>query len=137
MSHADDPTDRMLEAFLDEELPSEEMGRLEELIRKSPPLLQRLAACSARRDSGVHTLGAIWRRHQLTCLSREALANFLMGILPDAEAEYVKFHLEVVRCRICQANHVDLVRQGHEPREIPAGRKKKYFQSSAGLLQRK
>ena len=90
-----------LEAYLDEALPSEEMARIEHVLRRDPEYVEQLAAINARRNAGMHTLGEIWRRHRLGCPSREQLGSYLLGALPDEEAAHVAFHVEVVGCRFC------------------------------------
>jgi len=126
-----------LEAYLDEAMPPEEMARIEDALRKDAELVRELAAINARRDAGLHSLGAIWRRERLSCPSRDQLGSYLLGILPDEMADYVDFHIEVVGCRYCRANLADLKnRQAEEPRAAET-RRRKYFQSSAGYLRRK
>jgi hypothetical protein len=126
-----------LEAYLDEGLPTEAMARIERTLRDDPKLAEQLVAINARRDAGVHSLGEIWRRHRLSCPSREQLGSFLLGVLSADIAGYVQFHLEVSGCRTCVANLDDLKnRQVDEPAAIDS-RRKKYFQSSAGHLRRK
>jgi anti-sigma factor RsiW len=97
-----------LEAYLDEALPIEEMTRIEKELRGDPSLTRHLAAIIGRRDSGVVSLGEVWRRHRLSCPSRQELGSFLLGVLPDDAARYVAFHVDVVGCRYCQANVADL-----------------------------
>jgi anti-sigma factor RsiW len=123
-----------LEAFLDEALPPEDMAGIEKALRKDPTLARRLAAINGRRDAGIHSVGAIWRRHRLSCPTREQLGSYLLGILPQEAADYVGFHLELVGCRYCQANRRDLERQQAEARVAAQSRRRKYFQSSAGYL---
>ncbi len=125
-----------LEAYLDEALPAELMARIEQALRNDRGLLRRLAAIHARRDAGVHSLGEIWRRHRLTCATREQLGSFLLGALPQDAADYLTFHLEVVGCRYCQANLADLRKQQAESSDLAHSRRRKYFQSSAGYLRR-
>lgn len=124
------------EAYLDEALPVEEMTRIEKAIRDDPSLVRQLAAILARRDSGVISLGEIWRRHRLSCPSRQELGSFLLGVSPDDAVQYVRFHLEVVGCRYCQANVADLKNQQAEAQTSVLDRRRKYFQSSAGHLRR-
>ena len=126
-----------LEGYLDEALPADEMARIEDALRREPGLTRELAAVNARRDGGLHTLGEIWRRHRITCPSRDRLGSYLLGILPEAEAQYIVFHLETLGCRYCQANADDLRNQQSEAATHAASRRKKYFQSSAGYLQPK
>ncbi|MEI8374195.1 MAG: hypothetical protein WCJ35_15335 [Planctomycetota bacterium] len=86
------------EAYLDEALPVEEMTRIEKALRDDPSLARQLAAILARRDSGVISLGEVWRRHRLSCPTRQELGSFLLGVLPDDAAKYLTFHLEVAWC---------------------------------------
>lgn len=123
-----------LEAYLDEALPTEEMARIERAMRKDRRLLEQLAAIHSRRSAGVHSLGEIWRQGRLSCPTRRQLGSFLLGALPDQVADYVEFHLEVVGCRYCRANLVDLENQRAEKPETVQKRRRKYFQSSAGYL---
>jgi hypothetical protein len=126
-----------LEAYLDEALPAEDMTRLEKTLRDQPALVRRLAAIHARRNAGVHSLGEIWRRHRLSCPSREELGSYLLRALPDDAAAYAAFHLDVIGCRRCQANLIDLQNQQAEAGQSAQTRRHRYFQSSAGYLRRK
>jgi hypothetical protein len=123
-----------LELFLDEALSPEEMARIEMTLRSQPALARALAEISARRDAGLHTIGEIWRRHRISCPTREQLGSYLLGAVNGDQAEYVRFHIEVAGCRFCQANLQDLRRQQEEASDKSAQRRSKYFQSSAGYL---
>lgn len=126
-----------LEAYLDEALPVADMARIEQLLRSDAGLVQQLAAINARRDAGLHSLGEIWRRHRLSCPTREQLGSYLLGVVETALADFIRFHLEHSGCRTCQANLDDLKsRQTDEPATIET-RRKKYFQSSAGHLRKR
>ncbi len=127
-------TQSELEAYLDEDLAAEEMAQIENALRDDPKLLEVLAVLNGQRDAGVHSVGEIWRRGHLSCPDREQLGSYLLGAMPDDYRSYVKFHLEKIGCRICLANLADLQRQQDEVTEISAGRRQKYFQSSAGYL---
>jgi hypothetical protein len=126
-----------LEAFLDESLPAERMAAIEHALRQNEQLQSQLAAINGRRDAGVHSLGEIWRRHRLSCPSREQLGSHLLGVLPRAAADYIKFHLEVVECRSCTASVADLkAQQSAAEADLAVRRRQKYFQSSAGYLRK-
>jgi hypothetical protein len=129
-------SDAQLEAYLEEALPASEMARIEAAVRDHAELAQRLAAINGRRDAGLHSLGAVWRRHRLTCPSRGEMGSLLLGALSADHASYIRFHLQEVGCRYCQANHDDLVRQQAEAGEVGVQRRRKYFESSAGYLAR-
>jgi hypothetical protein len=127
-----------LEAYLDEALPVERMTAIEDALRHDSALQQRLAAINGRRDAGVHSLGEIWRRHRLSCPTREQLGSYLLGVLSRDLADYTKFHLETIGCRYCQASLADLkAQQSAADAEIAERRRQKYFQSSAGYLRKK
>jgi hypothetical protein len=125
-----------LEGYLDEALPAEEMTRIEQALRQDARLREQLAVVNARRDQGLHSLGEIWRRHRLSCPSRQELGAHLLHTLSPAESDYIAFHVEVVGCRYCRANLSDLQKQQAEAREVIETRRRKYFQSSAGYLRR-
>ena len=125
-----------LEAYLDEALPAEEMAIIERAFREDRTLLRQLTSVHSRRNAGVHSLGEIWRRHRLSCPTREQLGGLFLQTLPEETADYVAFHLEVVGCRYCQANLRDLQAQVAEDQKVVATRRRKYFQSSAGYLRK-
>jgi hypothetical protein len=123
-----------LEAYLDEGLDIERMAHIEQAIRERPELLERLAQINGRRDSGVHSLGEIWRRQQIGLPSREELGSYLLGVLPEDHANYIRFRVEVLKCRYTIANLSDLQAQQREADSQVAARRRKYFQSSVGHL---
>ena len=125
-----------LEAYLDEVLSSAEMSAIEGAIRANPDLLKQLAVINGRRDAGLHSVGEIWRRHRLSCPTREQLGSYLLGVLDQGHADYIAFHLEKIACRLCHANLEDLQRQQQESGEVVQSRRTKYFQSTAGHLRR-
>ncbi len=126
-----------LEAYLDEALPPDQMARVELALRDAPELLDRVAAVHSRRNAGVHSLGEIWRGGRLSCASREQLGSYLLGVLPDEESDYIRFHLEVVGCRYCLANLADLQNRQAEQQTAVETRRRRYFETSAGYLRGK
>lgn len=129
-----DYSETALEAYLEEALPADEMARIEQALRREPALAARLAAIHARHDAGLHSLGEIWRRHRLSCPTRQQLGSFVLGALPDELMRYVAFHLDVAGCRYCQANLADLKAQHGQPPETTEARRRRYFQSSVGYM---
>jgi hypothetical protein len=125
-----------LEAYLDEALPADHMAQIEQSLRDNPQLVVRLSQINAQRDFGVHSLGEIWRRHRLTCPTREQLGSFLLEALLEEQADYVRFHVETIGCRYCQANLEDLRQASADEEAKPevGNRRRRYFQSSAGHL---
>ena len=127
-------TEMELEAYLDEALTPVEMAEIEVALRDNAELARRVATIIGRRDAGLHSVGEIWRRHRVSCPTRQQLGGYLLKTLPPQFADYVDFHLETIGCRLCLANLDDLRRQQEEADEAVATRRSKYFQSSAGYL---
>jgi len=127
-------TDANLEAYLDEGLEADTAARLESELRSDSELLKRLSHITNRRESGLHSLGDIWRRNQLGVPSRKDLGSFLLGVLPDEHANYIRFRVDVLKCPYTIANLRDLEAEQSEASEKTATRRKRYFETSAGYL---
>jgi hypothetical protein len=130
------PSRADLEAYLDDALSEADLARVEQALRESPSLRQILQRIMQERDRGEHSLGAIWRRHRLTCFSREEMSHLLMGIMDEAQSGYFHFHLDVIQCPYCHANWADLQRRRQEPAPVAQQRRDKLFTSSVGTLRR-
>lgn len=128
-------TDDELLAYLDEMLPIDRATEVEGELRASSSLRQQAALLSRRRDAGGHSIGEIWRRRRLSCLSRSQLGTYLLGTADDGLADYVEFHLRTVGCRVCEANLQDL-RESSRSSGESRHRRRKFFESSAGKLSR-
>ena len=126
-------TDAELAAFLDEALPPGRCSQLEHELRTNTELRNRLTEVRGRETAGLHTLGAIWRRNRLSCPTRSELGQFVLGTLTAGASDYVRFHIERIGCRYCQANLADL-QSSVQIDEQPKLRRQKYFQTSAGYL---
>jgi hypothetical protein len=125
-------SDATLLAYIEESLPLEQMTKLESDLRSDQDLRQRLALLVSQRDNGVHSIGDIWRRHRISCPTREELGSYLLGAMTDEKRDYIKFHIQNIGCRYCQSNLTDLSAHQHE--EAATARRRKYFQSSVGRL---
>jgi len=128
-----DITDGELLAYLDEQLPAAQAAHVERELRTSSVLRQQAALLIRRRDQGGHTVGEIWRRQRLSCLSRGQLGGYLLGTAADDLADYIEFHLRTIGCRICEANLHDL-RESSRRTPDASRRRRKFFESSAGNL---
>lgn len=140
---AESYSDQQLQAFLDEALTADLMSRIELELRTDAGLCNRVIQLAGQREAGVHSLGEIWRRHRLSCPTRQQLGNYLLGTLEEEWMQYVSFHLEQVVCRVCVANMSDLRAEQSQlqlatdtARAAQTNRRRKYFQSSAGYLNR-
>jgi hypothetical protein len=127
-------TVEQLRAYLDDALADGELAKIEQALRSSVELRQRLREVIAERDRGEHSLGAIWRRERLSCPSREQLGSFLLQSLEPELLDYIDFHLKRIECRFCLANLADLKRLQQEPAAQSQQRRRRIYQSSAGLI---
>ena len=129
-------TDALLRAFLDEALPPAQMAAIEQALRDDTSLHERLAQVRGEQDAGMHSIGAIWRRHRLSCPDRNELGQYLLGVLDEEVEQYVRFHLDRIGCRFCSANLQDLQRQREESQVETQQRRHRFLQTSAGYLRR-
>lgn len=79
------------------------------------------------------TVAGVWRAHRLTCLKRNTLGAYLLGVLEEPWRGYTQFHVDVVGCPLCMANLADL--QEEQTGEVSRDTAR-YFQSSVGFLSR-
>lgn len=130
-----EPNRFVLIGYLEEALPGDQMAKVEDMLRQSAEWRQALEEMQGDVDHGEHSVAQIWRRHRLSCMSRETLGAYLADALPPDEADYVKFHLETIKCRWCQANLQDLEESLPEKdHKKPAARRRRFFQTSVGHL---
>jgi hypothetical protein len=125
-----------LRAYLDDALTDAETARLEQALRNSDGLRGQLTMVLQERDRGEHSVGAVWRRNRLSCPTREQLGSYLLQALEPGFQDYVEFHLQTVACPFCQANLADLQSRRQEAGPQVQTRRRRFFQSSAGLLQK-
>ena len=94
------------------------LKRIRDLARerdeKGELLPQLAAALEEPGTAPAIDVGAVWREGRASCPSRHWLARAVLGTLEPASAEYVRFHLEEIRCEWCQANRDDLARADGE-----------------------
>ena len=128
-------TDAELEAYLDESLDSARATGIEEAIKSDSDLLQRLSVINSRRDAGVHTLGEIWRRNQIGVPTAEVMGNYLLDVLDEEQAAYIKFRMEQLKCPFTVALYDDLRARQTESAELSASRREKIYKKSAILLE--
>ncbi|HSG70617.1 MAG TPA: hypothetical protein VLA12_09405 [Planctomycetaceae bacterium] len=133
MPSASEWTDEQVAGFLDEQLAPAEMSAIEDELRRSEPLRNRVAAAIRRRTQGAHSIAEIWRKHRLSCPSREELGRYLLGVLEPEAANYIEFHLRTIGCRYCLANLDDL-EASRTDADSAIPRRKRFFETSAGYL---
>ena len=127
-------TREQLSAYLDDALSDGETAQVEQALRQSDALRRQLRGLMSERDRGEHSIGAIWRRERLSCPNREQLGNYLLRVLDGDQQDYIQFHLHTVGCAFCLANLADLQARQKEPASRTQQRRRRFFESSAGLL---
>jgi hypothetical protein len=129
-----DITAQELDAWLDDALEEADQARIEKALRESDELRQRLQALLAARDRGEHSVGAVWRRERLSCPSRERLGSYVLGAVDPDWQDYIDHHVGVIGCPFCMANVSDLKARQEETPAPADERRRRFFESSAGLL---
>jgi hypothetical protein len=124
-----------LHGYLEDSLSDTETAKVEQALRESEPLRRMLRLLMQERDRGEHSIGAIWCRERLTCLTREHLGSYLLQALDQAHQDYIDFHLRTIGCSFCLANLADLQSLHKEPAPKAKARRRRFFESSAGYLQ--
>ena len=127
-------TNAELEAYLDESLESGRAAEIEAQLRDDEELLRRLSEINGRREAGMHTLGEVWRRNQLGVPTVEQMGNFLLGVLPGGDTDYIQFRIDALKCPFTIALKSDLESRNLESQEQSTARRSKIYNSSAGLL---
>ena len=132
----DEPNRFELIGYLEEALCIEAMTRVEDQLRTSQEWRDALLELLQEVDSQDHSVATIWRRHRLTCPSREQLGAYAFGGLPPDLEDYIQFHLETLKCRWCQANLSDVEAQekANQSDEGSSERRRRIFASSVGCL---
>jgi hypothetical protein len=127
-------TPEQLSGYLDDSLSEKETAQVEQALRQSEELRGQLRVLIGERDRGEHSLGAVWRRHRLTCPSREQLGSYVLGVLDADFQDFIDFHLKTIGCAFCLANLADLQTQQQESAAQAQKRRRRFFDSSMGLL---
>jgi RNA polymerase sigma factor (sigma-70 family) len=78
-------------------------------------------------------LSEVWEEHRPSCPKRSTLGGYLLGTLDEGWTAYVKFHVERLGCRFCNANLDDLRRETAEARDTVRDR---VMQSTVGFFRR-
>ena len=130
-----DITREQLASYLDDALSDAETAQVEQALRGSEKLRAELTVMVQERDRGEHSLGAIWRRHRLSCPGRDQLRTYLLKAIDGDLKDYIDFHLDTIGCSFCQANLADLKARQEEPKTRVDKRRRKMFDSSAPYLE--
>lgn len=101
-------TRQMLRDYLHDALPDQELAAVEKALRESAKLRALYKDVIEQEDRGEHTVGAIWRRERVSCLSRDQLGSYVLGAGDPELLDYIEFHLKTIGCPYCQANLDDL-----------------------------
>ena len=126
-------TREQLHAYLDDALSDAETARIEQALRSSDEVRRQLQSAREERERGEHSLGAIWQRERLSCLTREQWSSHLHGLLEPELQKYAEFHLTVIGCATCRAN-LDDIRERQADNPGPK-RRRKIVDSGSKLLE--
>lgn len=129
-------TDAELDSYLDESLESSRAADLENELRQYPNLLERLSKINARRNAGVHTVGEIWRRNQVSVPAPEKMQAYLDGELSQDESDYIDFRIKELKCVFTLAIYHDLLAQQNDPGQHSRDRREKIFDRGSKLMKR-
>lgn len=77
-------------------------------------------------------LSKVWESERPSCPKRTTLGKFTLGILPAKWNEYVKFHVETLRCSFCNANLDEL--NSNAAKSHDAESRERLFQSTIGFF---
>lgn len=102
-------TRELLDAYIDDHLEPPAAAYVENSIRESKQVQDMLRKIQSERDLGEHSVGATWRRERLSCPDREELSSYLLKALDEDKLDYIRFHLEIIKCPTCIANLTDLL----------------------------
>lgn len=127
-------SDAVLAAYLEEDLDADRASKLEAALVGDEQLQNRLQSIRLQIAVGEHSLGSIWRQHNLGCPSRKTLGGYLLGILPSNQKLFIQSHIEFRGCLTCQANLADLEEQQTRNQEELTARTTRYYKSSIGHL---
>ena len=90
------------------------LKRLRELARDRDPENKLLPLLATEVDESEDLLPLdveeSWRAAHASCPARHWLARSISGSIAKEPAEYVRWHLEEMKCEWCQANYDDLMR---------------------------
>jgi hypothetical protein len=85
----------------------------------------------------MHTLGEIWRRHQIGVPSPDEMRDHLQGKLSGEESDYIDFRIVQLKCPFTIALKSDIQSKAAEGDRPSQNRRDKFYQKSAGLLRKK
>jgi len=98
---------------------------------------QSIASCAtadATEPPADALLTDAWEALRPSCPKRSTIGAYLLGTVDDAWRDYVRFHLEQLGCRFCQANYEDLKQQtaGADRRRVH----RRIMESTVGFLRK-
>ncbi|QEF97945.1 RNA polymerase sigma factor [Stieleria maiorica] len=105
------------------------IGRLRDELRRSAERAGNWPDDALLADG---LLSRVWEAERPSCPKRSTLGKYTLGILPDAWASYVDFHVQTLGCSFCRANLEEL-RPGSAAGENAAARDR-LVQSTIGFF---
>lgn len=108
------------------------LARLREYIEEMGAAAE--GALAGEEVDAEVTIARVWREQRLSCLKRGTLGSYLLGVLEEPWQSYTAFHLDTVKCLMCNANVEDLAADSGD--DVAAQVGERLFQSSVGFLSR-
>ena len=93
--------------------------------------IEDLPSGEGGRDGEEAIIASIWQENLFSCVKRSTLGSYALDVLDEEWADYVRFHLSVVKCEYCVAHLAD-VEQGDK--SITTEARERIFTSSVGFL---
>jgi RNA polymerase sigma-70 factor (ECF subfamily) len=110
------------------------LERLARLARQHPRMDTSLKLFEENEDLS-NLIRLTWSDNLLSCLKRNTVGAYALGVLDSDLNDYVAFHLEIVGCEVCSSNLEDLKRE-QESASSRDDAKERLFASSIGFLKK-
>lgn len=86
------------------------------VLESGSDLLELLGSAEENQDRLLDLdVQAIWRERRVSCPARHWLARLAAGTLEDGPTEFLRFHLDQMKCPWCQANYDDVADVAERP----------------------
>lgn len=110
------------------------LERLARLARQHPRMDPSLNLFDENEDLSS-LIRATWSDNLLSCLKRNTVGAYTLGVLDSDLHDYVAFHLEIIGCEVCTSNLEDLKREQENAKGRDDARDR-LFASSIGFLKK-
>lgn len=124
-------TDEQLRCYLEETGSLDQNRAIEQEVGQSKALQQRLSELVDQQESGLISVGQVWRQERLSCPSQAEWIEYALGVLEAEKQQWMTHHLETTKCPHCNAIFSDIRQQLQEGKRA-VQREERLFESSVG-----